>query len=377
MQMLPDLEAGGVERGTLEIGRFLCSKGHQSIVVSGGGRLVPQLEKEGSLHINWPVGEKTPRCLRYILPLRRLMLQKKVDILHLRSRLPAWIGYLAWKNVPSNRRPALITTFHGFYSVNFYSSIMARGQKVIAVSQAIAQHLRERYALADNRIVLIYRGFDEQVFNPEAVEPGRMDALRRRWGLTENHAPIIMLPGRITRLKGHDLFVESLARIRDIPWMAVCIGDTSANYPLTRRLMKKITQLNLTDRIKLVGHGNDMPSALMLADIVVSASVKPEAYGRVAVEAQAMGKPVVATAHGGIVETIMDRRTGWLVPPANVNALADVLREAVMDRPLRERMGIQGREWAERQFSIHAMCQSTLDLYTEMATARRGALNEC
>lgn len=376
MQMLPDLEAGGVERGTLEIGRFLCSKGHQSIVVSAGGRLVNQLEAEGSLHVPWPVGQKTPRCLRYVLPLRRFMLQNKVDILHLRSRLPAWIGFLAWKNTPFHQRPALITTFHGFYSVNAYSSIMARGQKVIAVSQAIAQHLRERYALSSNRIVLIHRGFDERVFNPEALQPGRVDALRRQWGLTHNRTPVIMLPGRITRLKGHDFFIESLARIRDIPWIALCIGDTEANRALTKRLMKKINHLNLTDRIKLVGHCDDMPSALMLADIVVSASIKPEAYGRVAVEAQAMGKPVAAAAHGGIVETIMDRRTGWLTPPGDADAMAHTLREALMDRPLREQMGACGRAWMKRQFSIHKMCQATLDLYNEMARSPQHISNE-
>jgi len=376
IQMLPDLESGGVERGTLEIGRFLASDGHKSMVISAGGRLTPQLQDEGSTHIRWRVGEKSPRCLRYIIPLRNLMLQHKVDILHLRSRLPAWIGYLAWKNIPHHRRPALITTFHGFYSVNLYSSVMARGEKVIAVSKAIARHLREQYALADDRIVLIYRGVDEHLFNPLTIDPDKTDALRVRWGIKDNHAPIIMLPGRITRLKGHDLFIESLARIRDTPWLAVCTGDTAANRSLTRRLTKKIAHLKLTDRIKLVGHCDDMPSALMLADIVVAASVKPESYGRVAVEAQAMGKPVVACAHGGIVETISDRQTGWLIAPDNVAEMANTLHEAVVNTPLREQMGGRAREWVKTQFSMQKMCQSTLNLYVESASAQRGVQNE-
>ncbi len=376
IQMLPDLEAGGVERGTLEIGRFLSSNGHKSMVISAGGRLASQLEDEGSTHIRWRVGEKSPRCLRYIIPLRHLMLQHKVDILHLRSRLPAWIGYLAWKNIPHHRRPTLITTFHGFYSVNFYSSIMARGEKVIAVSKAIARHLREHYALADDRIVLIYRGFDEHLFNPAAIHPDKTDTLRKRWGIKDNQAPIIMLPGRITRLKGHDLFIESLARIKDTPWLAVCTGDTEANRSLTRRLTKKIALMKLTDRVKLVGHYDDMPTALMLADIVVAASVKPESYGRVAVEAQAMGKPVIATAHGGILETVLDRQTGWLVAPDNVVEMADTLQEAVLNTSLREKMGYRAREWVKPRFSIRKMCQSTLNLYVELATAQRGVKNE-
>ena len=375
IQMLPDLESGGVERGTLEIGRFLASDGHKSMVISAGGRLTPQLEDEGSTHIRWRVGEKSPRCLRYIIPLRNLMLREKVDILHLRSRLPAWIGYLAWKNIPRHQRPALITTFHGFYSVNLYSSVMARGEKVIAVSKAIARHLRERYALSDDRIVLIYRGVDEYLFNPLAINHNKIDTLRVRWGIGDNQVPIIMLPGRITRLKGHDLFIESLARIRDTPWLAVCTGDTEANRSLTRRLTKKIAHLKLTDRIKLVGHCDDMPTAFMLADVVVAASVKPESYGRVAVEAQAMGKPVVACAHGGIVETISDRQTGWLVKPDNIAEMANALREAVVNTSLREQIGSRAREWVKSQFSIRKMCQSTLNLYLELASAQRGQKN--
>jgi len=376
IQMLPDLDAGGVERGTLEIGRFLSSEGHKSIVISAGGRLTSQLENEGSIHIRWRVGEKSPRCLSYVIPLRNLLLRHKVDILHLRSRLPAWIGYLAWKNIPRHRRPALITTFHGFYSVNLYSSVMARGEKVIAVSRAIAGHLKERYELSDNRIVLIYRGVDENLFNPEAIHPNQANALKTRWGIKDNQAPIIILPGRITRLKGHDLFIESLARIRDMPWLALCIGDTEANRSLTRRLTKKITQLKLADRIKLVGHCDDMPAALNMADIVVAASVKPESYGRVAVEAQAMGKPVIATAHGGIVETISDRKTGWLVAPDNAEEMAKILNEAVLNASLREQMGCRAREWVKERFSIRTMCQSTLDLYLKMALAKRGEQNE-
>ncbi len=157
VQMLPDLVSGGVERGTLEVGKYLSDHGHDSLVISGGGRLVPQLEREGSTHLTWhQIGEKSPRCLRYFFPLRKLLVEEKIDILHLRSRLPAWIGYLAWKSLPENKRPALVCTFHGFHSINKYSSIIAKGEKVIAVSKAIKQHIKDAYHVSPVRIHLVH-----------------------------------------------------------------------------------------------------------------------------------------------------------------------------------------------------------------------------
>ena len=142
VQMLPELEGGGVERGTLELGKYLAEHGHRSLVISAGGRLVGQLEREGSKHIPWNVGSKSPICLKYILPLRRLLQKEQVDVLHLRSRMPAWVGYLAWKSLPKSKRPALVTTFHGFYSVNSYSAIMTKGDGIIAVSESIKKHIQ-------------------------------------------------------------------------------------------------------------------------------------------------------------------------------------------------------------------------------------------
>jgi len=367
VQMLPDLGGGGVERGTLELARYLCEQGHRSIVISAGGRMVAQLEAEGSRHIAWKVGSKRPACLKTFFPLRRLLQEEHVDILHVRSRLPAWIGYLVWRSLPKKTRPHLVTTFHGFYSVNSYSAVMTKGERIIAISKSVADHIRQHYKVPGNRIVRIYRGVDETYFNPAAVSGERIESLRKRWDLAGYFGPIIMLPGRISPWKGHDVFFRSLGIIQKLPWKALCVGAESENSHHSLRLRQMIQDLGLAKRILLVGHCDDMPAALMLADVVVSASSsEPEAFGRIAVEAQAMGKSVIASAHGGSLETVLDRKTGWLVPPNNELSLAAALTEAILDKSLREEMGRAARQWAGKQFSIRQMCSQTVSLYHEV-----------
>jgi glycosyltransferase involved in cell wall biosynthesis/O-antigen ligase len=363
VQMLPELESGGVERGTLEMGRYLAEHGHTSIVISGGGRMVDQLTAEGSVHYFWRVGEKSLRCLLYLLPLRRLLIEKQVDILHVRSRLPAWIGYLVWRTLPASRRPRLVSTFHGFHSINAYSAIMAKGEKVIAVSGAITEHIQQAYGICPDKIVQIYRGFDEAVFHPEVVSKQRVEVLKTKWGLPDPLPPVIMLPARLTRLKGHALFFASLSRIIRLPWIAVCVGDTRENPAAAQRLTRQLAEQNLKERVKLVGHCSDMPAALMLADIVVSASIEPEACSRVMLEAQAMGKMVVASAHGGTLETIRDSYTGFLVTPGHSRHLAQALAKAIGDPQLRSRYGQNGRYWVRERFTVKKMCRKTVALY--------------
>ena len=169
--------------------------------------MVHELEREGSIHVKWPhIGEKSPRCLKYIFPLRALLLRELVNIVHLRSRLPAWIGYIAWKSLPEKKRPILVTTFHGFYSVNAYSAIMTKGEKIIAVSKTIADHIESAYGIDAERIIVIPRGVDENTFNPDHVTAERIQNLKARWGLQKDSNPVVLLPGRVTRLKGHDVF---------------------------------------------------------------------------------------------------------------------------------------------------------------------------
>jgi glycosyltransferase involved in cell wall biosynthesis len=367
------MEEGGVEGETLDLAVFLARQGHNSIVISGGGRMVPYLEQGGCRHVLWPhIGEKSIRCLKYIGKLKRFLRRERVDILHLRSRLPAWIGYLAWKSLPPSRRPGLVTTFHGFYSVNFYSTIMTKGELVIAVSHTISNHIRKNYQVDAARIRLVHGGFDGRFFSPEQVSSERVETLRRLWRLEDRQSPVILLPGRLTQWKGQDMFIDSLALMKDQPFLALCVGDTGENSSFTKRLRDRIQSLGLGERVRLVGHCSDMPAALTLADLVVSASsAQPEAFGKVVIEAMAMGKPVVATAHGGSLETVIDGETGWLVPPGEPRAMAQAITQALAQREQLPKVGEKGRRWVSEHFTAESMCRKTLDVYQELAVRRR------
>lgn len=374
VQMLPELDAGGVEQETLEMGRYLSKKGHFSIVISQGGKIVSQLEQEGSAHIKWKrIGEKSPMCLQYIIPLRRFLIQKKVDILHLRSRVPAWIGYLAWKSLPKNNRPKLVTTCHGFYSVNKISEIMTKGERVTVVSKAIAEHIHDKYNIKRNKIDIIYSGVDQEFFNPDSISTKRIESVKNSWNIKKLTTPIIVLPARLTKLKGHDVFIKSLSMIRDLSWTAICIGDINEKSSHTKKIRKMIVELNLQNRVALVKHCIDLPAAFMLADIVVSASTKPEAFGKIAVEAQCMGKLVIASAHGGSLETVIDKKTGWLVKPCSSNELSKALKNAILNKDLRNKIGKNSMKWAKDNFSSQKMCDETLALYYKLCKKKRDA----
>jgi glycosyltransferase involved in cell wall biosynthesis len=367
IQILPELIAGGVERGTLELSRFLVQGGHRSLVVSQGGPMVEKLLKEGGRHLRMSyIGEKSPRCLLHLWPLRRLFQQREYPIVHLRSRLPAWVAYLAWKSLPVCRRPGLVTTFHGFYSINAYSAIMTKGQRVIAISRAVADHIQQYYGTPRSRIRLIYRGIDPDVFHPSRVGPERVARLRRKWGL-DGREPMIMLPGRVTRLKGHAVFIRALAHIRNIPWRAVCLGVFDYRSSFFQELNCLIDALGLRDRVQFAGHEDDMPAAYAAADLIISASTdKPEAFGRVAIEAQAMARPVIASAHGGSLETVLDGRTGWLFEPGDADGLARAIRKALARPDLTGELGRNGFRRVHDRFTTWKMCQATLDLYRQL-----------
>ncbi len=369
MQLLPELNSGGVERGTLELGRYLVDHGHTSIVVSGGGRLVAQLEKEGSYHRQMTIGSKSPLGLSYIWPLRQEIKKRRIDILHLRSRMPAWVGYLALKSLPQKYRPVLVTTFHGFYSVNSYSAIMTKGDGVIAISKDIQQHIAEKYN-REKDVRLIFRGVDVESFDQEKVDRRRLDSLSQAWKI-EPGIPVLMLPGRLTRLKGQEIFLKSLLLLKNTGFQALIVGDTADNPAYTSDLQNFIIENNLADRVRLVGHCQDMPAAFLLADIVLStSSSQPEAFGRTTIEAMAMGKPVIATAHGGSLETVVPGVTGWLVKPADAGELAVAIDEALAmkQEQLKER-GENGRLRVAANFTAEAMCQQTLAFYYELLDA--------
>lgn len=367
LQMVPELQEGGVELTTIEVADHLARTGHTALVVSQGGRMVPQITAAGGRHVCYAyVGEKSPRCLAHIIPLRRLLLRNKVDVLHLRSRLPAWVGYLAWLSLPRLARPKLVTTFHGFYSVNAYSAVMAKGQAVIAVSNTIKAHIQEAYGVPGERVTVIYRGFDEARFNPERVDQERVATISAQWGVRQADAPLIFFPGRITRLKGHAFFIQSLALIREMPWTAVCAGDINENPALAAELKNLLHTSGLQERVFFTGYCADMPAAMMLAHVVVAPSIKPESFGRTAVEAQAMAKPVIASAHGGSLETVLDGKTGWLVKPLDPGAMAAALTQALTDPARAAGMGRTGQAWVRNHFNTRTMLTRTLRVYDQL-----------
>lgn len=367
IQIVPEMDEGGVEGETLDFAIYLAQLGHRSIVISGGGRLVKQLGEQGVEHVLWKhIGDKSIRCLQYLNKLRHFLIHEKVDVLHLRSRLPAWIGYLAWKMLDISERPALVTSFHGFYSVNSYSTIMTKGERVIAVSNVIRSHILENYDPDPTRIELIHGGYDEKAFDPEQIDDKRCEAIKQRWNIDDSKL-VVMLPGRLTTWKGQDVFIDALGKIKDLEFTAICVGETGDNPSFIKKLRDQIDRLELGDKVKLVGHCEDMPAALSITDLVVSASSsQPEAFGKVAIEAMAMGKPIIATKHGGSLETIRDKETGWLVKPADPSALADALRIAIEKKQELKEMGRAGRLWVRKHFTALRMCEKTEALYYDL-----------
>lgn len=363
IQVLPALQGGGVERGTLEIAQYLTTHGHESYVVSTGGRMVQELEAKGTIHHQFQVAAKSLRSLQGVLQFRKLILQLQPDIVHVRSRIPGWVVELAYKSLPKRMRPARICTFHGFYSVNGYSAIMTHGERILAVSQTIAQHIQQSYGVPEGKIEVIYRGIDPTYFNPTRIDPEKCQDLRNQWQMPDVQTPVLLMPGRFTRLKGHSLLLEALAQLLEFPWILVFVGDHNENFSYTDELLRLADRLGIGSRLRFFGICNDMPLAYCAADLVLNVSIRPESFGRTAVEAMGMAKPVIVSGHGGALETIVADETGWYFSPNDLNSLILVLRNALLKKDLWKTMGLKGRQHVVEHFSLQEMCKKTLRVY--------------
>jgi glycosyltransferase involved in cell wall biosynthesis len=367
LQVLPALGAGGVERGTLEIADALVRGGLRAIVASSGGPLVPRLEALGARHVTLPLATKSPAGIwRNAAALAALVRAEGVAILHARSRAPAWSAWLAARRTGA----CFITTYHGTYNEGFpgkrlYNSVMARGARVIAISRFIADHLRARHGTDPARIRIIPRGVEESQFDPARVDPARVAALRAAWGVPGDR-PVVMLPGRITRWKGQGVLVEAMARLPGDA-VALLVGDAQGRAGFADELRARITALGLADRVRLVGHAQDMPAALLLADVVVHASTDPEAFGRTVIEAQAMRRCVIASDLGAPRETVQEAVTGWRVPPGDAAALAGAIaRVLALPAAARDAMGERARAAVLAGYTTARMQAATLDVYREL-----------
>ncbi len=368
LQVLPALESGGAERGAVDVAVAALEAGWTSLVTSAGGRMVHELQRAGVEHIELGVDSKNPlHVLGNARRLEALIRTRNVDIVHARSRAPAWSAAIAARHTGR----VFVTTFHAAYGTDrpakkFYNRIMTRGVKVVAISDFIASHIRDTYDIADGRVVTIHRGIDLKKFDPAAVSAERVIKLASEWRMPDG-VPVILLPGRLSRLKGHGTFIEAIAAMGRRDVLGLIVGNDRDRGQYRRELEEQIRRLELEGSVRTCRHCADMPAAYMLADVVVSTSNLPEGFGRVPVEAQAMGRPVVAADHGGARETVLEGRTGWLVPPNDPDALAGALTAAVaMKRAGREAVAIDARRHVEARFSVERMCRETLDVYAEL-----------
>jgi glycosyltransferase involved in cell wall biosynthesis len=367
LQIIPRLVSGGAERGTVDMARALVAAGWTSYVASGGGPLEHDILRSGATHLRLPLASKNPLVMRRNAgTLARLIRQLRIDIVHARSRAPAWS---AWSAAKATRRH-FVTTFHNAYNVSvplkrWYNSVMARGERVIAISQFVADHAAQIYGVGPERLRTIPRGVDLDIFDPRRVGAERIASLARRWRLPDG-APLVMLPGRLTRWKGGLDFIAAIATLgrRDI--CCVLVGPEQRRG-FHRELEAAIERSRLGDLFRIVEDCRDMPAAYMLADVVVSASSDPEGFGRIIIEAQAMGRPVVATDHGGARETIVPGMTGWLVPPRDPAALAGAIGQA-LSLSASERLVFAERTLAHvaGRFTREEMCARTIQVYEEL-----------
>jgi glycosyltransferase involved in cell wall biosynthesis len=374
---VPRLDTGGAERATIDIAAALEREGFRALVASEGGRMVGELKAAGGDWIPMPLDSKSPLAL--VANARRfetLIRTRGVKLVHARSRAPAWSALWAAR---AERIP-FVTTFHGAYSAGsalkrFYNSVMLRGDAVIANSQWTAEHIRSTYSFQPERLVVVPRGVDLDRFDSAHVSVDRVDWLRKSWGIGGDDV-VILLPGRITRWKGQLVLVEALAKILrngGRPVRAVLAGDAQGRDAYLAEVKRNIERNGLADVVAIAGHVEDMPAAFRAADIVVSASTDPEAFGRVAAEASAMERAVIATDHGGARETIIHDVSGMLVSPGDAAALAAALERLLRAGPeARAAMGARGREHIAKNFSLARMTADTLALYRELLGAVLG-----
>lgn len=378
LQVIPDLTSGGAERTTVDIARALIAAGGTALVASQGGQMVRELEDIGAQHFTLPVKSKNPITLwKNAGLLSELIRAQNVDIIHARSRAPAWSSLFAARrtHIP------FVTTYHGSYSQSnavkgLYNSIMARGDTVIANSKYIADLISDRHPFAKDRITVIHRGSDLKGLAPENVSALRRQALKDSWGIPTGR-PIIMNMARLTNWKGQKVLIEAMGALKasgvTAP-IAILAGDAQGRDGYVAELKQLIADWNLQDQVRLVGHCADVPAAMALSDLAVVASIEPEAFGRAAVEAQAARVPVTVSDLGAVPETVLappdaaeKDRTGWRVPPGDSDALASAIKIALA-LSAEDRLALTGRglTHANRNFTVETMCAKTLDVYAKL-----------
>ncbi|NKI19147.1 glycosyltransferase family 4 protein [Spongiibacter sp. KMU-166] len=359
VQLLPALNSGGVERGTVEFARELVRRGHHSVVISNGGRMVERLKLEGTEHISLPVHRKSLASLWQVRPMRRLLESLDADIIHVRSRVPAWIAWLAWRGMNPLTRPRLVSTFHGMYSVNFYSAVMARAEHIIAISDCVQRYILDNYRVDPARITLIPRGLDAEAFSPTldiaAWQKNLYSVFPRLQG-----KKIILMPGRLTRWKGQEAFLDMMARLVRLrpDCHGVVVGDAEpGKQHYLEELLAMRDRLGLAEQVTFVGHRSDIAEFYRLAAVTCHMSNKEEPFGRTVPESLASGTPVVAYDRGGASESLNAGFPQGLVAPDDIvdfAARVDQIIDADVEITL------------PRSYYLDSQASSTIGVYRQL-----------
>jgi len=374
MQIIPALGAGGAEQGCIDIAAAILKAGGQALVVSNGGYRINEIKRMGAIHIDLPVHSKNPLIMwKNIGRIKRLIKKYNVDIVHTRSRAPAWSAWRSCNNTDAH----FVTTCHAPYNISgeakrLYNGSIANGEIIIAISDHVAQYLQDNYTIDKSRIRTIHRGIPMEKFHPTAVTPQRMIDLSNEWRIPDG-ANVVMLPGRITRWKGHHVLIDAIDKLQREDIFCVMIGSDQGRKEYRQELEESINEKNLASKMRIVDQCTDMPAAYMLATVVVSASTDPEGFGRIPVEAQAMGRPIIATDHGGARETILRGKSGWLIPPSDSDALAQSIDEALaLDDTQRAILATRSMAHVAQHFTKEIMAEKTLNVYAELLQRSNG-----
>jgi len=377
LQIVPDLQSGGAERSAVDVAEALALAGARSLVVSRGGRMVSELQSKGGVWIPFPAATKNPLSMAAnVLRLARIIREEGVDIVHARSRAPAWVAYYAAQRAGAR----FVTTYHSIYSgaspiKRRYNAIMAAGDAVIANSRYTARRIAHLYPQAIGRIVVIPRGVDPRLFTPAAVDPRRVERLRGAWGVAP-HERIVLLPARLAPRKGHAVLVAAAKALieqgrRDMRF--IFVGDAPSES-FRRALEAQITREGLIGSVRFAGYCADMPAAYLAAAAIVAPATEPEAFGRVAAEAQAMGAPTIVSDIGAAPEVVLgppeappEQATGWRFPVGDPGALARQIGEALdLTASERDALSLRARDHIASRYFIERMCSSTLDVYERL-----------
>ena len=376
VQIVPALNRGGVERGTVEIAKAIIDRGYKAVVISNGGLLESQLTRMGVTVHRLPVHSKNPLKWPFIRSkLSDILRAEGADIVHVRSRAPAWIAL----PVAARLSMATVSTIHSKFAPknafkHLYNRKMLKADRVIAISEYVRSIVARHYAQhksADD-VAVIHRGVDTVVFDPASVNQQRIIREAERLNLPEDGS-VVMLPARPTSWKGHEVLIRAVAALRrpDVTLLLLGAGDGSPRFVAGLEQLARKTGLD--GRLRIATGSNDMPAAFMLADVIAMPSVVPEPFGRVAVEAGAMGRPIVAFNHGGAVESVLDGKTGWLAEPNDVDDLTNALASALdLSQTQRARLAKRARAHITKFFSKEKMCQKTMEIYDNLLQDRAG-----